>query len=62
MAPKKNRRFVDEQRHDEDVQPYILQLLNEENSQSEAQSVESNEFSISAKTNDEQNDEAGGII
>ncbi|XP_057426165.1 uncharacterized protein LOC130719563 [Lotus japonicus] len=59
MARKVNRRFVDEQHHDEEVQPYILQLMHEENSHSEAHVVESNELMNSARTNDEQNDEAG---
>ncbi|XP_057417491.1 uncharacterized protein LOC130711771 isoform X2 [Lotus japonicus] len=58
MARTSNRRFFNEQHQDEDVLPYILQLIQEENnSQSEAHSAESNELSNSARTNDELNDE-----
>ncbi|TKY46190.1 transposase, Ptta/En/Spm, plant [Spatholobus suberectus] len=66
MRRKNNRRSVDEQhhdeeqQHDEEVHPYILQLINLQNySQFESQSTESNHLNNSASTNDEQDDEAG---
>lgn len=60
MTKKNNVRFVYEQRRDEEVQPYIQQLINSQNySQSESQSTESNHLNNSASTNDGQGGKAG---
>lgn len=63
MIKKNNLRFVYEQHRDEEVQPYIQQLINSQNySQSESHSTESNHLNNSASTNDGQSGKAGNSI
>ena len=63
MPRKNSLRFVEEQRHDEEVRPSIKQLLNDQNcSQDHAYNTQSKELNNSDSTDSEQNDELGNII